>query len=69
MENIQPKRQNAIPRRQFFIPLRQKSAGPSRSVPRVIYEKNVPEAVFFPFRGCLFSEHGVFYLFVMNFST
>jgi len=24
---------------------------------------------FFPFRGCLFSEYGVFYLFVMNFST
>ena len=27
------------------------------------------QALFFRFRGCLFPEYGVFYLFDMNFST
>jgi hypothetical protein len=59
--NIQQKRQNTIPpdgKRRVFVP---------RALP--YYEKNAAEAAFFPFRGCLFPEYGVFYLFVTNFST
>jgi hypothetical protein len=60
--NIQQKRQNTIP------PEGKRRVFPSAR-PVIFMKKYAAEAAFFPFRGCLFPEYGVFYLFVMNFST